>query len=99
MRKSLLIVALSAFMATASAGSPVVGQEAAHGISSVRDVEAIYGTRAQAEIMERLLRSKVATVLPEVMRRAGADVWIVRNTDGPIYLSLLPADVDGHVAE
>lgn len=80
-------------------GSPqIAGQEAARGIGSVRDVEAVYGTRAQAEIMDRLLKLKIATVLPELMRRAGADMWIVRNTEGPIYLSLLSSDDDGHVA-
>ncbi len=99
MRKSLLLATLLLVMAAAAGGSPVAGQERAHGISSIRDVEAVYGTREQAELMDRLLKRKVATVLPAVMRRAGADMWIVRNNEGPIYLSLLPSDDDGHVAE
>ena len=98
MRKPLSLTTLLVAMVALTGSPPAAGQESAHGISSVRDVDAVYGTRAQAEIMDSQLQLKFATVLPALMRRAAADMWIVRNNEGPIYLSLLPSDADGHVA-
>ena len=50
--------------------------------------------RRQAEVQDRWLRERLQTVLPEVMRREGVDMWIVvarEYNEDPVLMSLLPA--------
>ena len=47
--------------------------------------------------MNRLLKLKQIIVLPEVMRRGGIDMWIVRNNEVAFYLALLQSEEDGLV--
>ena len=50
--------------------------------------------RRQAEVCDRWLRERLQTVLPEVMRREGVDMWIVvarEYNEDPVLMSLLPA--------
>ena len=50
--------------------------------------------RRQAAIRDGWLRERLATVLPEVMRREGIDLWIVvarEYNEDPVLMSLLPA--------
>lgn len=50
--------------------------------------------REQAAVTNRWLQERLQTVLPEVMRREGIDLWIVsarEYNEDPVLLSLLPA--------
>jgi len=50
--------------------------------------------RRQAEVQDGWLRERLQTVLPEVMRREGVDMWIVvarEYNEDPVLMSLLPA--------
>ena len=50
--------------------------------------------RRQADVTNEWLRKRLQTVLPQVMRRAGIDMWIVASreyNEDPVLMSLLPA--------
>jgi len=50
--------------------------------------------RRQAEVENGWLRERLRTVLPDVMRREGVDLWIVvarEYNEDPVLMSLLPA--------
>ncbi len=56
--------------------------------------QAIPDLRREAEIRNDWLRRRLATVLPEIMRREGFDMWIVvarEYNEDPVLMSLLPA--------
>ena len=62
-------------------------------------VESIHPEWDQAKIMERQLRWRQTNVVREVMQRQGVVLWIVTRREGVLYLSLVPADDEGLVAE
>lgn len=50
--------------------------------------------KERAEVIDRLLEDKVQTVLPDLMRREGIDMWIVISreyNEDPVIETLLPA--------
>ncbi|MFT4854634.1 MAG: hypothetical protein ACI9YR_003037, partial [Bacteroidia bacterium] len=50
--------------------------------------------RDRAEVIDRLLIDKIDTVLPELMRREGIDMWVVVSreyNEDPIIKTMLPA--------
>jgi len=52
------------------------------------------GMQQRAEVVDAWLAERVETVLPEVMRRAGVDMWIVmarEYNEDPVIKTLLPA--------
>ncbi len=61
--------------------------------------------RERVEIAERWTQWKRGNVLPMVMREQGVDLWIIRdneadlyyNNEGPVYSSLVPADLRGMI--
>ncbi len=56
--------------------------------------EKILPLRRQAEVRDGWLRERLQSVLPEVMRREGIDMWIVvarEYNEDPVLVSLLPA--------
>ena len=56
--------------------------------------EKILPLRRQAEVQDAWLRERLETVLPEVMRREGIDMWLVvarEYNEDPVLVSLLPA--------
>jgi len=57
----------------------------------------ILSEREEVKIMNGWLEWKQEYMLPEMMRGEGIDMWIVRNNEGPVYVSLLPADHEGLV--
>ncbi len=67
------------------------------GIKSVEDSKNVFSLLERAKLMNRLLKLKQITVLPEVMRRGGIDMWIVRNNEVAFYLALLQSEEDGLV--
>lgn len=69
----------------------------------IEDSKTILPLRKRVEIMEKWWRWKREHVLPVVMREQVIDMWIIRddeadlyyNNNGPVYVSLLPADHQG----
>jgi len=56
--------------------------------------EKVLPVRQQAAVRDGWLRERLQTVLPEVMRREGIDLWIVvarEYNEDPVLMSLLPA--------
>ncbi|HJO05092.1 MAG TPA: hypothetical protein QGG47_14085 [Acidobacteriota bacterium] len=61
--------------------------------------------RERVEVAERWTQWKREHVLPMVMREQGVDLWIIRdneadlyyNNEGPVYSSLVPADLRGMI--
>ena len=67
-------------------------------IEPVGDVHNILPLWEQAKVMERQLRQRKEIVLPEVMRRAGVDMWLVSRDQRLLYLSLVTANDEGLVS-
>ncbi|MFA0963983.1 M24 family metallopeptidase [Roseivirga sp. BDSF3-8] len=54
----------------------------------------ILNMRERAEVIDRLLEERIQTVLPDLMRREGIDMWIVmarEYNEDPVIRTLLPA--------
>ncbi len=51
--------------------------------------------REEVKIMNQWLEWKRMHILPEIMRGERIDMWIIRNNEGPVYVSLIPADEEG----
>ena len=52
--------------------------------------------RARVEVINRLLKDRLAQTLPRLMREAGVDLWLVINreyAEDPVYLTLVPEPV------
>ncbi len=59
-----------------------------------QDNSAILSMKDRAETIDRLLNEKIDTVLPEIMRREGIDMWVVVSreyNEDPVIETLLPA--------
>ena len=67
-------------------------------IEPVGDVHNILPLWEQAKVMESQLRQRKETVLPEVMRSAGVDMWLVSRDQRLLYLSLVTANDEGLVS-
>lgn len=51
--------------------------------------------RERAEVVNRWLTDRLETILPELMRREGFDMWIVDNreyNEDPVFFSLMPGN-------
>jgi hypothetical protein len=58
------------------------------------DVPKVLPIRERPAVIDDWLRERLDTVLPEVMRREGFDMWIVDNreyNEHPVFFSLMPA--------
>jgi Metallopeptidase family M24 len=58
------------------------------------DYPAILPLEKQAEVVNRWLKIRLDTVLPEVMRRENMDMWIIicrEYNEDPVFLTLMPA--------
>jgi hypothetical protein len=54
----------------------------------------ILSMRDRAEVIDKLLSNKIDTVLPQLMRREGIDMWVVVSreyNEDPIIKTMLPA--------
>jgi hypothetical protein len=63
------------------------------------DLENILPLWEQARFVEKQLSWRQEHVVAEVMRRYGADLWIVGKDEGVLYLSLVPGNPEGLVRE
>jgi len=72
-------------------------------IIPIEDSKNILPLRERVKLTEKWWKWKKNHVLPMVMREQGVDMWIIRddeadlyyNNQGPVYVSLLPADHQG----
>lgn len=88
MRKTSILMLL--FLALLS---PAVA--AAEAPAGVADRPAVLGLKERAATVDRWLRHRLDTVLPEIMRREGIDMWLVicsEYNEDPVYLTLVPAE-------
>lgn len=69
------------------------------GIEFAGDEHNILPLWEQAKFMEKQLKWRQKHVVPAVMRRAQADMWIVSREEGVLYLSLLPGDKEGLIPD
>lgn len=76
------LAAMAALVFSASA-TPVMAAEST-----------VLPMRERAEVIDRWLEDRVATVLPGLMRRAGIDLWVIISreyNEDPVIRTLLPA--------
>jgi hypothetical protein len=85
--KRIKILIIAAMICINSTGTLVFSQS----------IQEIIPERHRVKLMDSWLEWKREHVLPGIMRREGVDLWIVRNNEGPVYLSLLPTDAEGLV--
>ena len=56
---------------------------------------AVLPLRERGQVYDQWLKNRLDTVLPEIMRREGIDMWLVicrEYEEDPVYLSLVPSD-------
>ncbi|PHN02034.1 M24 family metallopeptidase [Flavilitoribacter nigricans] len=62
--------------------------------SAFAQMPAILSLQQQGEVRDRWLQERVATVLPEIMRREGIDMWILISreyNEDPVLKTMLPS--------
>ncbi len=69
-----------------------------YGIELLEDTKSILPRRQQAILMNRLLKEKQKTILPQVMQETGIDMWVVSQGEGHVYHSLVESEEDGLVS-
>ena len=62
---------------------------------SIGEINNILPVWQEAKVMERQLRIRQQTVVPEVMRRAGVDMWMVSRDEYILYVSLAEGNDEG----
>lgn len=96
--KVLAIMALSGSPLAAQEASPRAAASSSAGFAEAQRVggpmPAILPLRQRAAVVDRWLERRLETVIPEVMRREGVDLWIVaarEYDEDPVIETLLPA--------
>ncbi len=62
----------------------------------IAEPPAVPALRDRVEVVNRVLRQRLDTLLPRLMRETGIDLWIVLNreyAEDPVYLTLVPEPV------
>lgn len=62
----------------------------------IAKVGGVLPERARADAVNRMLKERLETLLPVVMREAGLDMWVVINreyAEDPVYLTLVPEPI------
>ncbi len=88
--------ALIAFALAASAASAQPAPPAAQGREIAGAVQHVLPERARPAAVNRLLKDRLDTLLPSLMRETGLDMWLVINreyVEDPVYLTLVPEPV------
>jgi len=84
----LLVTALASIVGATTPLQPAAAQTAGHGVPVVLPL------RERAEVMNRWLERRLDTVVPELMRREGVDMWIIaarEYNEDPVIETMLPA--------
>lgn len=90
----LLLLAISISPAVAQP-APALGS-ATQGRELAGAVQDVLPERARPAAVNRLLKDRLDTLLPALMREAGLDMWLVINreyVEDPVYLTLVPEPV------
>ncbi|MEM9409247.1 MAG: Xaa-Pro aminopeptidase, partial [Acidobacteriota bacterium] len=86
-----LLPAAAAALALMSSMAPAVGRAEEAPITSGAH---ILTERQQPAVINAVLEDRLKTLLPDLMREAGIDMWLVLNreyNEDPVYFSLVPA--------
>lgn len=70
-----------------------VSSAAAQEIPSAKDCKNILPEKNREQLMNEWLKWRLDNIVPQLMRRAGIDMWLVINreyNEDPVYLSLVP---------
>ena len=89
----LVLSALLAALLGPTAATAQVG-ESSH-VFPRYDVPKLLPLRERPAVINRWLRERLDTVLPEIMRREGFDMWIIDNreyNEDPVFFSLMPGN-------
>jgi Xaa-Pro aminopeptidase len=81
--------------ATALFALPLAAQTFAGDFAAPQDL-AVLPQRDRPAVVNRLLRNRLDTLLPRLMRETGINLWIVANreyAEDPVYLTLVPEPV------
>ncbi len=63
------------------------------------DIDNILPVWEQAKIMEKQLRIRQKTVIPQIMRREGIDMWLVSWDEYTLYVSLAKGNDEGLISD
>ena len=91
-----LSLALTFVTLAALAAAPSTAQDAPASPDQGRVIEApgaVLPWRARVEPVNRMLEERLSGLLPDLMREAGLDMWLVINreyAEDPVYLTLVP---------
>lgn len=91
---ALLCPALAASLASAQPAPPP--SPPAQGREIAGAVQHVMPERARPAAVNRLLKDRLDTLLPALMRETGIDLWLVINreyVEDPVYLTLVPEPV------
>nr|MCU0255600.1 aminopeptidase P family protein [Vicinamibacterales bacterium] len=90
----LLLASLLAPAATAQPAAP--GPPATQGREIAGATQHVLSERERPAVVNRLLKDRLDTLLPALMRETGIDLWLVINreyVEDPVYLTLVPEPV------
>jgi hypothetical protein len=94
--RSISATAASVLLATAAAIAQPATAPATQGRDIAAAVQHVLPERARPPVVNRLLKDRLDTLLPVLMREAGIDLWLVINreyVEDPVYLTLVPEPV------
>ena len=92
----VLVVALGVIPVTDLAPRPLAAEEGADQGRVVWAPGAVLSQRARVEPTNRILKQRLDTLLPRLMREVGLDMWVVINreyAEDPVFFSLAPEPV------
>jgi hypothetical protein len=97
LRRLALAAVVIALSASTSFAQPAPAHgPAAQGRELAGAVQDVLSERARPAAVNRLLKDRLDTLLPALMREAGIDLWLVINreyVEDPVYLTLVPEPV------
>ncbi|HVS02177.1 MAG TPA: M24 family metallopeptidase [Thermoanaerobaculia bacterium] len=90
---ALLATAAGVLLAPSATPQPPAPPAADQG-RQIERLPAVLPQRARVEPVNRMLRDRLESLLPRLMRDTGIDLWLVINreyAEDPVYLTLVPA--------
>ena len=93
-RAALALTTVLAFFPGLAAQAPPAAPSQGRAIPGA--VQRVLPERERPPLVNRILKDRLETLLPRLMREAGLDMWIVINreyAEDPVYLTLVPEPV------
>jgi Xaa-Pro aminopeptidase len=94
--RSLVVAGVLVWSASMAWAQPAAGPAPAQGRELEGAVQRILPERERPGIANRILKERLETLLPRLMRETGLDMWVVVNreyVEDPVYLTLVPEPV------